>query len=150
VANLFLTSPTTDVVLVGGYIHSRTGVAIGPYADDMIARLNVRRTILSVASIDDEGYYNSNLLLVETERAMMRAANEVIVVADSTKFGYRSLARLAGLSEVQRLVVDNEITQDWRSKLVAAGVSVIIAGTTDNGEGQGSGIRKSTRRCLQR
>jgi len=133
VANLFLTSPTTDVVLVGGYIHSRTGVAIGPYADDMIARLNVRRTILSVASIDDEGYYNSNLLLVETERAMMRAANEVIVVADSTKFGYRSLARLAGLSEVQRLVVDNEITQDWRSKLVAAGVSVIIAGTTDNG-----------------
>src|SRR5688500_4104338 len=33
VANLFLTSPTTDVVLVGGYVHSRTGVAIGPYAD---------------------------------------------------------------------------------------------------------------------
>jgi len=133
VANLFLTSPTTDVVLIGGYIHSRTGVAIGPYADEMIARLNVRRTILSVAAINDEGYYNSNLLLVETERAMMRAADEVIVVADSTKFGYRSLARLADLSEVQRLVVDNEITQDWRSKMVAAGVNVIIAGPTDNG-----------------
>jgi DeoR/GlpR family transcriptional regulator of sugar metabolism len=133
VANLFLTSPTTDVVLVGGYIHSRTGVAIGPYADEMIARLNVRRTILSAASINDEGYYNSNLLLVATERAMMRAANEVIVVADSTKFGYRSLARVAELSEVQRLVVDNEITQDWRSKLIAAGVNVIVAGATDNG-----------------
>lgn len=133
VANLFLTSPTTDVVLVGGYIHSRTGVTIGPYADEMIARLNVRRTILSVAAINNEGYYNSNLLLVETERAMMRAADEVIVVADSTKFGYRSLARLADLSEVQRLVVDNEITQDWRSKMVAAGVNVIIAGPTDNG-----------------
>jgi DeoR/GlpR family transcriptional regulator of sugar metabolism len=133
VANLFLTSPTTDVVLIGGYVHSRTGVAIGPYADEMIARLNVRRTILSVAAINDEGYYNSNLLLVETERAMMRAADEVIVVADSTKFGYRSLAQLAALSAVKRLVVDNEITQDWRSKLVAAGVNVIIAGPTDNG-----------------
>jgi DeoR/GlpR family transcriptional regulator of sugar metabolism len=108
-------------------------VAIGPYADEMIARLNVRRTILSVAAINDEGYYNSNLLLVETERAMMRAADEVIVVADSTKFGYRSLARVAELPDVQRLVVDNEITQDWRSKLVAAGVNLIVAGPTDNG-----------------
>jgi hypothetical protein len=43
------------------------------------------------------------------------------------------LAQLAALSAVKRLVVDNEITQDWRSKLVAAGVNVIIAGPTDNG-----------------
>lgn len=133
VANLFSSSTNTDLVMLGGYIHSRTGVAVGQYANEMLARLNVRRTILSVASISDNGYYNSNLLLVETEQAMMRAADEVIVVADSTKFGYRSLSQLSGLSSAQRMVVDHEISEDWRSKLTAAGVSVVIAGATDNG-----------------
>ena len=131
VANLFLTSPTTDVVLVGGYVHSRTGVAIGPYADEMIARLNVRRTILSVASINDEGYYNSNLLLVETERAMMQSADEVIVVADSTKFGRQSLAHLCGLGDVKHMVVDHEIQSEWRKKITAAGPKLHVAPAND-------------------
>ena len=133
VANLFLSSPSTDLVMLGGYIHNRTGVAMGQYANEMLARLNVRRTILSAAAINDNGYYNSNLLLVETEQAMMRAADEVIIVADSTKFGHRSLSRLSDLSAAHRLVVDNKITEDWRSKLTACGVLVMIAGATDNG-----------------
>ena len=81
-------------MLVGGYVYPRTGVSLGPYANEMLAQLNVRRTVLSVAGINERGFYNSNLLLVETERAMMQAADEVIVVADSTKFGHQSLAHL--------------------------------------------------------
>lgn len=132
VANLFTTSESSDLVLVGGYVHSRTGVAIGPYANEMLADLNVRRAVLSVAGIHDTGYYNSNLLLVETERAMMRSADEVIVVADSTKFGHKSLAHLCKLGEVNVLVADNEIGEDWRSKVIAAGVRLIVAGGSDN------------------
>jgi len=29
-------------------------------------------------------------------------------------------------------VVDHEISEDWRSKIIAAGVKLSIAGTTDN------------------
>jgi len=133
VANLFMTRADTDLVLVGGYVYPRTGVALGPYADRMIASLNVRRTVLSVAGVSERGYFNSNLLLVETERAMMQAADEVIVVADSSKFGRQSLALLCGLGDVQHLVVDNEISEDWRSRITAAGVRLTIAGATDNG-----------------
>jgi DeoR/GlpR family transcriptional regulator of sugar metabolism len=99
----------------------------------MLARLNVRKTILSVAGINDRGYFNSNLLLVGTEQAMMNAAEEVIVVADSTKFGHQSLAHMCPLDAVDYLVVDNEITSDWRSKLTAADVNLLVAGATDNG-----------------
>lgn len=132
VANLFTMSHTADLVIVGGYVHTGTGVTMGPYANEMLADLNVRRAVLSVAGIHDEGFYNSNLLLVETEREMMRAADEVIVVADSTKFGHKSLARVCGLGDIQILVVDNEITEDWRSKVIAAGVTLVVAGATDN------------------
>jgi DeoR/GlpR family transcriptional regulator of sugar metabolism len=132
VANLFTTSDSADLVLIGGYVHTRTGVSLGPYANQMLADLNVRRAVLSVAGIHDGGYYNSNLLLVETEQAMMRSADEVIVVADSTKFGHKSLAHLCDLGEIDVLVVDNEITEDWRRKLIASGVRLIVAGSGDN------------------
>lgn len=127
VANLFASDASTDLVFVGGYIYPRTGVALGPYADQLLGQLSVRRTVLSVAGITEQGYYNSNLLLVETERAMMSAADEVIVVADSTKFGRRSLAHLCPLGDVQRLVVDHEIQAPWRTTLTAAGVELLIA-----------------------
>lgn len=132
VANLFTSSESADLVLVGGYVHTRSGVSLGPYANQMLGDLNVRRAVISVAGIKDNGYYNSNLLLVETERAMMKSADEVIVVADSSKFGRTSLAHLCELGEIDVLVVDNEISEDWRSKIVAAGVRLVVAGPTDN------------------
>lgn len=132
VANLFASSSGTDLVLLGGYVYPRTGVALGPYANDMLSRLNVRKTVMSVAAVNIRGYFNSNLLLVETERSMMKAAEDVIVVADSTKFGHQSLAHLCPLNAVNHLVVDHEITEDWRSKIIASGVELLVAGQTDN------------------
>jgi DeoR/GlpR family transcriptional regulator of sugar metabolism len=133
VANLFASNANTDLVVLGGYVYPRTGVSLGPYANEMLARLNVRKTVLSVSGINDRGCFNNNLLLVETERAMMDAAEEVIVVADSTKFGHQSLAHLCSLEEINHFVVDNEISSDWRSKLLAAGIHLLVAGATDNG-----------------
>ena len=127
VANLFASNANHDLVLLGGYVYPRTGVALGPYANDMLAGLSVRRTILSVAGVNDRGFFNSNLLLVETERAMMRSADEVIVVADSTKFGRQSLAHLCGLGDIQHLVVDHETPQEWRDKAIQAGVTLHVS-----------------------
>jgi DeoR/GlpR family transcriptional regulator of sugar metabolism len=89
----------------------------------------VRKTIFSVAGIHDEGFFNNDLLLVETERAMMRAANEVIVVADSTKLGHQSLTHLCPLESVQHLVVDDGISEAWSNKVRAAGVDLVVAHT---------------------
>lgn len=129
VANLFASNATTDLVLLGGYVYPRTGVSLGPYANEMLERLNVRRTVLSVAGINERGFYNSNLLLVETERAMMKAGEEVIVVADSTKFGHQSLSHLAPLNEASQLVVDDGISDEWKRKVETAGVRLTVAST---------------------
>ena len=118
-------------MLVGGYVYPRTGVALGPYANEMLARLNVRRTILSVPGINERGFFNSNLLLVETERAMMHAADEVIVVADSTKFGRQSLAHLCALEDdAPPGGRSTRFAEAWRSKVTDAGVELHIAATT--------------------
>lgn len=127
VANLFAADGAVDLVLVGGFVYPRTGVALGPYADAVLEQIHVRKTIMSVGGVTEQGFYNSNVLLVTTERAMIRAADEVIVVADSTKFGHPNLAFLAKLEDVHRVVVDHEIGAGWQAKMEAAGLKVTVA-----------------------
>ena len=131
VANLFASSNEVDLVLIGGTVHAKTGVTLGPYANQMLATLEVQKAFLSVASANERGWFNSNLLLVETEQAMMRAAGETIVVADSTKFGRRSLAHLCDLGQIPRLVVDDGLSDAWKETLSAAGVEAILVTPTD-------------------
>ena len=58
---------------------------------------------------------------------MMRAADEVIVVTDSSKFDRTSLAHLCDLNEIDVLVADREIPDAWQKRLEAAGVRVLVA-----------------------
>jgi DeoR/GlpR family transcriptional regulator of sugar metabolism len=127
VANLFASDSNSDLVLIGGNVCPRSGVVRGPYADRMLSMVRVRKMILSVAGIHVEGFFNNDLLLVETERAMMRAADKVIVVADSTKFGHQSLTHLCPLEAVNQLVADHAMSESWRETVRAAGVDLIVA-----------------------
>ncbi len=127
IADLFAPHPNSDLVMIGGNICPRTGVAMGPFAVEMLAKLRVRRTILSVAAINEEGCFNNNRMLVETERAMLRAGAQVIIVADSSKFGQQSIAHLCPLSEIDLIVTDSELPAEWQSRIEAAGVSLHLA-----------------------
>lgn len=126
-ASLFASNDQVDLVVLGGYVHSRTGVTLGPYANQMLASLNVQTAVLSIAGADERGYYNSNLMLVETETAMMRCADRTIVVADSSKFGKSSLARLCGLGDVDVVVSDSELNRSWQDRLATAAVRLELA-----------------------
>ncbi|MDR3632716.1 MAG: DeoR/GlpR family DNA-binding transcription regulator [Isosphaeraceae bacterium] len=127
IAQLLASSPQTDLILIGGYVYPRTGVALGPLAIATMQGIRVRKAILGARGIVTDGIYNSNLLLVETERQMMACGQEVIITADHTKFGRLALARLCGLADVQRLVVDAGLPDEFRPILEAAGVEIHIA-----------------------
>jgi len=127
VANLIAPDTRSELVLIGGNICPRTGVARGPYADNMLRQVRASKAILSVAGIKEDGLFNNNLLLVATEQAMMEAADEVIVVADSTKFGRQSLGHLCPLEKIDRIVVDGGIPKNWQETVTAAGVDLLIA-----------------------
>ncbi|WP_165226247.1 DeoR/GlpR family DNA-binding transcription regulator [Aquisphaera insulae] len=127
IAQLLASSQQTDLILIGGYIYPRTGVALGPLAIATMEGIRVRRAILGAGGIVADGVYNSNLLLVETERQMMACGQEVIIVADYTKFGRMALSRLCGLGEIHRLVTDRAIPDASREAVEAAGVKVEVA-----------------------
>jgi DeoR family transcriptional regulator, fructose operon transcriptional repressor len=140
IANLFASSRETDLVLLGGYVYPSTGVALGPMTVRMMDSIHVHQCILSVGGITAKGLFNSNLLLVETERRMMRCADEVVVVADHSKVGRQALAFLCKLAAIDTLIVDNQLTPPQRELLDHAGVRLIVAGTAD-GDGHAEELR---------
>ncbi len=127
VANLFASESRTDLVLLGGYVSPRTGVCLGPYANELLGRLHVTTTVLSAAGITADGLFNAHLLLAETEQAMLKAAGRVIVVADSSKFGRQSLTLVAPLNAISLVVSDDALSAAWRDKIAAAGPELRIA-----------------------
>ncbi len=127
VANLFSSRPEVELILVGGYLHSRSGVLLGAYAEEMLAALRVRTAVISAAGVTESGLYNSNHMTASTQRAMIAAADEVLLVADSTKFGHQSIAPVCKLNDIDRVVVDSQLDEEWHEPLAGAGVELSLA-----------------------
>ncbi|MCI0738605.1 MAG: DeoR/GlpR family DNA-binding transcription regulator [Gemmataceae bacterium] len=134
IANLFGNSRETDLVILGGFVYPKTGVALGPLTMKMMEEIHVHQTILSVGGITAKGLFNSNLLLVETELGMMRCADEVVVVADHTKVGRQALAFLCELSAIDTLIVDHSLSAQQRELLNQNDMRVLVAGPSGAAE----------------
>jgi DeoR/GlpR family transcriptional regulator of sugar metabolism len=131
IAALLAGSRETDLVLLGGYVYPKTGVALGPLTMRTAQDVHVNQMILSVHGITEKGLFNSNLLLVETERVLMRCADEVVVVADHTKVGRPALAFLCELADIDTLIVDAGLDAGQRAMLERADIRLIVAGEAE-------------------
>ena len=61
-------------------------------------------------------------------KAMCNAAREVILMADSSKFGRKSPNIVCSLESVDKLITDAGIPADFRAALEKKGIEVIVAG----------------------
>ncbi|HEY7119137.1 MAG TPA: DeoR/GlpR family DNA-binding transcription regulator [Tepidisphaeraceae bacterium] len=127
IANLFLNDDNVELILTGGLMYPRYGVLLGPTAENVLSTIHTKTLFLSVAGIHNRALYNQNLLLVQSERRMMEQAQEVVLLADSGKFGQQALSRLGELSEVDVVVTDKGISPEQRQEVEGAGCRVILA-----------------------
>ena len=107
VANLFADANNVQLIGTGGLFFPASGIYLGTYAENLLKSIRVQKAFVGVAGITAEGFYNSNPLVVETERCMLKAAAEVYVVADHTKFGRNALAYLCDFSMVTAVITDS-------------------------------------------
>jgi DeoR/GlpR family transcriptional regulator of sugar metabolism len=127
IAQVLLNSRETDLVMLGGFVYPKTGVALGPLTVRMMEDVHVQQTLMSVSGITAKGLFNSNLLLVEAERKMMRCADEVVVIADGSKFGRQALAHLCELSDIDVMIADPSVPAEYRRMVEEAGVRFLVA-----------------------
>ncbi|KAA2644474.1 transcriptional regulator, partial [Alistipes onderdonkii] len=68
----------------------------------------------------------TNMLEAALNRVMMNAAQKVIVLADSSKFGRRGFSKICDLEAVDRIITDNGIQPLYLDRLRERGIEVIV------------------------
>jgi DeoR/GlpR family transcriptional regulator of sugar metabolism len=132
VTNLFsgtrgLDGSTDPVVLTGG-VRTPSDALVGPVADLTIRSLHFDLLFLGCFGIDaDAGLTTPNLAEAETNRALMRVARRIVVLADHTKWGLVSLSSFARLSDVDVLITDDMLPHDARAQAAEQVGEVIFA-----------------------
>jgi DeoR/GlpR family transcriptional regulator of sugar metabolism len=116
------------VVLTGG-VRTPSDALVGPVAVGALADLHVDQLFLGVHGIDEQaGLTTPNLLEAATDRALVACARQVVVVADSTKWGVIGLSTIAALDEVDVLVSDEELPVSARRSLAQQVGRVVVPG----------------------
>jgi DeoR/GlpR family transcriptional regulator of sugar metabolism len=92
---------------------------------------------MSAGGITLEGVTNSHALLIDIQRAMLKAAQKIIFCLDHSKFGRQSVSPLCGLDMVDTIVTDSRAPHELVSALRERGVEVIVAPAAEaDGEAQ--------------
>ena len=72
-------------------------------------------------------------MVVQSELALINQAEELIVLADSSKFSGRSSLILCGLDRIATVITDGGIREEDRAMLEKAGVNLIVADAGEQG-----------------
>ncbi|MFW5742687.1 MAG: DeoR/GlpR family DNA-binding transcription regulator [Spirochaetota bacterium] len=124
-ARVLFDGGVAEVVLTGGQI-DRSSEVVFSYEDvGIIESYPPDVAFLGAQGIDENGYYNSDERLIRLERQVARVASRTVLVADGSKFGKRGRIRVAPLSELNTIVTDGPVGEQYESVLAAAGVELI-------------------------
>jgi len=116
------------IVVTGGVTRGQSYELIGPYATLVLAELTLDWAILGVDALDlrsgatahHEGEASINHL-------MTTRAEQVMIVADSSKLGQRAFARVAAIEEISVVVTDRDAAPESLAALTERGIRVVTA-----------------------
>jgi DeoR/GlpR family transcriptional regulator of sugar metabolism len=113
--------------LAGGVIYPRLGVMVGPMTVEAFLKMRADVAIMSAGGITLDGVTNSHALLIDIQRAMLKAAQKIILCLDHTKFGRQSVSPLCGLDMIDAIVTDSAAPPELVAALRERGVEVVVA-----------------------
>ncbi|GAA0872872.1 aga operon transcriptional regulator AgaR [Gangjinia marincola] len=119
--------PTVDVIQLGGSVRKSSNSVVGPLAEKTLQDFSCNTLFLGVDGIDPEfGLTTTNIDEAQLNKAMIKSAEKVIVLTDSSKIGKRSFGKIAGLDQVDVLITDKDLAADSKVALEDAGVEVCV------------------------
>ncbi|MEO6149021.1 MAG: DeoR/GlpR family DNA-binding transcription regulator [Mucilaginibacter sp.] len=115
-----------EVFVTGGMMYPNSGLLVGPQSIANIKQYNATWAFLSVEGISGDQATNSNQLVVETERAIIEQCENVVMLADHSKFGKVSMSRICAIEEIDILITDHHPgNRELISEISEKGVEVV-------------------------
>jgi DeoR/GlpR family transcriptional regulator of sugar metabolism len=116
-----------SLFVVGGrYVPHIRGL-VGPMAEESIRSFQFRKMILATAGIDykNQALTQSSIEEVPIKRAAISRSEQVILVADQTKFGKPSLISMIPLGDVHTVVTDSPPPREALNTLRALNIELL-------------------------
>lgn len=120
--------PSISVHMPGGQFKAPTLSLSGSKSAQYFEGIFAQKLFLATAAVSSEaGLTYPSLADLHVKRAMIDSAQQVYLVADSSKIGRTSFSALAGIDVIDVLITDEGIDPSERAAFEAAGIEVIIA-----------------------
>jgi DeoR family deoxyribose operon repressor len=125
----FYPRQNANLILLGGYFHRASNVFHSDECRNLLHSMRADKAFISAAGVDAKlGLTTLFYFEADIKKALIQAAQRVILVADSSKFGKVSTTYFAELSEVHTVITDDGLSGEQREVLENLGLEVIIAG----------------------
>lgn len=116
------------IVVTGGVPRRLSYELVGPLVASSLENFSIDVAILGVDGISsDFGATTIHEGEAEASRQIARASQRTIIVADSSKLGRNTFARISALSEIDMLVTNAEVPEDFAEGLTEEGVEILVA-----------------------
>jgi DeoR family transcriptional regulator, aga operon transcriptional repressor len=122
--------PRLKLIVVGGVSRPQSYELVGPWADEVIASINLGVAFVGVDGITADGITTHDETEARTDRMLISRAQRVVIVADGSKVGRLMLARIAPLDSVHELVTDASADPQSLETIRRAGVAVTVTDPT--------------------
>jgi DeoR family fructose operon transcriptional repressor len=120
--------PSVSLQLLGGRVRGLTQAAVGEQVLRVLDTLRVDIAFIGTNAISiRHGLSTPDSEEAAVKRAMVRCANYVVVVADSSKVGKEDFVSFAPIGSVDALITDSELSEADRDEIAEQGVEVVIA-----------------------
>jgi DeoR/GlpR family transcriptional regulator of sugar metabolism len=128
VVNVFAGLDNLNVICLGGMLRDSELSFIGYITEQALAEVRADKVFIGTRAISVEhGLTHEYLPETMTDRAILKAGQEIIVVADHTKFGRAATVLLAPLERVHTIVTDGQTRPDFINAVQEKGIRVITA-----------------------
>ncbi len=127
VLNIFMGREECEITALGGTLQHSSQSFVGASTISAIADIHVRRYFMGASGINARGAFCANDFEAVVKRALISAADEVILLIDSSKLSSAAMVRICSLDAISVVVVDDGIAADWQARLVQSGMQVVVA-----------------------
>lgn len=116
------------LIVTGGIVRPRELSMVGAIPEQVYSDLHVDKAFLGIGGVSlQDGFTEFNLEDTRVKQVLIRSAQEVIVLADSSKFGQTTFGSVCPFEDVDKLVTDSGVSAEDVEALVNRGVEVLIA-----------------------
>ncbi|MFI6100526.1 DeoR/GlpR family DNA-binding transcription regulator [Lentzea sp. NPDC051213] len=116
-----------ELVLLGGMVRRRYHSLVGFLTEDNLRQVHAGQLFLGTSGVRADGaVMDTTLVEVPLKRAMIKAADQVVLVADGGKFPGVGVARVCGPDDLDVVVTTASADPATRLALQEAGVDVTV------------------------